>query len=128
MTPETLLQVGGNWVLAAAQPVAKNSALLDLLLVFGVFAGLYVIWYGISTSGPPIYGQTNPSETKTPESAADYDDQATRTRALARKLEADAELDEARLKAALKKDELAEMEELIGRARTKRSASGGPLG
>ena len=103
-------------------PAARAFFLFFFAAVL-IFAVAALLWPFI---GEYRGGDSGPSRSEPNQSPESCDEQAALYRALKRKLDAETELDEARLKAALKKDELAEIQELIQNARSKRSASGGP--
>lgn len=84
------------------------------LVTFGVFAGIVMVVIAmVVSSNSSGSGHKLPAELQPKESAEHYDQQAARTRAYARKLDADASLAESQLRTSLKQDELKEFESFL---------------
>ncbi|GEM_PF-4915081 len=83
------------------------------LLIFGGLAVLIISAIMTAVSGSSNGARNLPKELRPSESVEHYDQEAARTRALARKLDADASLAETQLRMSLKQDELKEFESFL---------------
>jgi len=94
------------------------SDLLVLLAAVLLLAGIYALYESLTNSDDGD-DDVHP-EIRTPEPAEYYDDQASRARALKRKLDAETELAESFINAQRTRAELDEIEEILGNDRAKR--------
>jgi len=92
------------------------SDLLVLLAAALVLSGISALYESLTNSDD---GDTD-SEISTPEPAEYYDDQASRARALKRKLDAETELADSYINAKRTRAELDEIEEILRNDRAKR--------
>lgn len=96
---------------SASTNAATDGEWPPLLVIFGVYGLIIAAVAAITalTGG----AARSPKELHPSESAEHYDQEATRTRAYARKLDAEASLAESQLRASLKQDELKEFESFL---------------
>jgi len=95
------------------------SDLLVLLAAVLLLAGIYALYESLTNSDDGDDDDIHP-EISTPEPAEYYDDQASRARALKRKLDAETDLAESFINAKRTRAELYEIEEILGNDRAKR--------
>jgi len=100
--------------------VDRNA--IGSLLLIGSIVALIVWAVRAAREKPGLDGL--PPEFRTDDSAEDYDAQATRLRALKRKLDAEAELTESYINAELARGKLDEVAEILRHDRARRSAGG----
>jgi hypothetical protein len=116
---------------AASSPVAADFYLQlpngnylfipDLFVVAVALSIVLSIIYAVTHSGGSAsVGDDLPTELSTPESADYYEDQASRARALKRKLDAETDLAESFINAKRTRAELDEIEEILRHDKAKR--------
>jgi hypothetical protein len=102
-------------------PLAAGGYLVipDLLVLFGAALMIVVVAATFESSGGGGSDEL-PPEIRTPEPPEYYDDQASRARALKRKLDAETALAESYINAKRARAELDEIEEILGHDKAKR--------
>jgi flagellar biosynthesis/type III secretory pathway M-ring protein FliF/YscJ len=93
----------------------------EMLLIGVAMIVIAVLWEGFSGSSRRSRRSDLPEEISSAESPEHYDNEATRLRALKRKLDAETDYHEAQITSARKKAELKELSEIIRHDKAKRS-------
>jgi hypothetical protein len=103
-------------------PLADGTylQLSDPLLFFGAVVVFAVLFTAITKTSSKSAADDLPKELQSTETAEQYEQEARRARALARKLDAETELKESQIRAAIKSDELKEIEELLRNGKSRR--------
>jgi hypothetical protein len=85
-----------------------------------VFAAIIAVLMGVITSDSKNAADDLPEELQSTVTAEQYEQEARRARALARKFDAETELKESQIRAAIKSDELKEVEEVLRNGKSRR--------